>query len=317
MPGIDAVTEVRPVVACVDGSRTTPATVDLAAAEAVRHRAPLLIAHVWPGRYTGVFRSRGAVASPADGRRLLDVSAQRAQLGSPDLPVSTELLDGGAADMLTRLSGRAQLIVVAHRDDALTRVSWGSTAAYLAHYGACPVLVHRGAAPSAGPVVVAASARPTGATTLGYAFAEAAMRGSSLVAVHMWTRRGSEDGPRPAVVAGGYSVERREAERALAEALAGWAAPYPHVPIDRLAVPDLDMGYTIERASQRGRLLVAGIGRHGRFAEWLYGSAGPSRTAVRVVACPVVLVPGGVAGRSSGAGLRWPGRGRSSLTSPS
>ncbi|MEU7909369.1 universal stress protein [Actinoplanes sp. NPDC049118] len=294
MPGIDAVTEVRPVVACVDGSRTTPATVDLAAAEAVRHRAPLLIAHVWPGRYTGVFRSRGAVASPADGRRLLDVTARRAQLSSPDLPVSTELLDGGAADMLTELSRRAQLIVVAHRDDVLTRVSWGSTTAYLAHYGACPVLVHRGAVPTkTGPVVVAVSARPSGAATLGYAFAEAAMRGAALVAVHMWTRQGSEDGPAPAVVAGGYAVERREADRTLAEALACWTARYPYVPIERLVVHDLDMGYTIERASRRGRLLVAGIGRHGRFAESLYGSAGPSRSALGAVACPVVLVPAG------------------------
>jgi len=277
----------------VDGSRTSPATVDLAAQEAVRRRAPLLIVHVWPGRYTGVFRGRGVVPSPADGRRLLEVSARRAQLAGPDLAVGTELLDGGAAYELAGCSQRASLLVVAHRDEVLTRASWGSTTAYLAHHSACPLLVQRGAVPHDGPIVVAASARPSGAATLGYAVAEAALQRTRLVAVHMWTRPGAAEGAVPAVVAGGYAAPRREAEQALAEAVAVWSARLPDVPVDRLVVHDLDMAYTIERASRRGRLLVAGIGRHGRFAELLYGSFGPSPGAMRKATCPVVLVPSG------------------------
>lgn len=287
----------------VDGSRSGPVAVDLAAGEAIRRRAPLLIVHVWPGRYTGVFRGPGVIPSPADGRRLLEVSARRARLAEPDLAVSTELVDGGAAHVLTDFSERAALLVVGRRDEILTRPSWGSTTAYLAHHSACPLLVHRGAAHHEGPVVVATSARPTGDATLGYAFAEAALLRTRLVAIHMWTRPGAADGPVPAVVAGGYAAERRQAEHALAEAVAGWSGRFPDVPVDQLAVHDLDMAYTIERASQRGRLLVAGIGRHGRFAEMLYGSHSPGPGAPRRATCPVLLVPvGWPAGELTAAG---------------
>jgi len=285
----------------VDGSRSCPPAVDLAAGEAVRRGIPLRIVHVWPGRYTGVFRGRAVVPSLADGRRLLDVSARRARLAGADLSVGTELLDGGAAPLLAAWSERADLLVVGHRDEVLTRPSWGSTAAYLAHHSACPLLVHRGAVCRDGPVVVAVSARPGGAATLGYAFAEADLRGTRLVAIHMWTRPGAVDGPLPAVVAGGYATQRRAAEEALAEAVAGWSARFPGVAVDRVVVPDLDLAYTVERASRRGRLLVAGIGRHGRFAELLYGSPG----AVRPAACPVVLVPSG-----------WPVGGQIPLSRP-
>jgi hypothetical protein len=68
---------------------------------------------------------------------------------------------------------------------------------------------------------------------------------------------------------------------------------FPDVPVERLVVADLEMAYTIERASRRGRLLVAGIGRGGRFAELLYGSLSPASRGPRSSTCPVVLVPAG------------------------
>jgi len=293
MGNVESTQTVRPVVVGVDGSRSCPSAVDIAAREAARRGSPLLIVHVWPGRYTGVFRGRGVIPSLADGRHLLDLTARRAGLAAAGLAVSTQLLDGGAAQLLTDCSQRASLLVVAHRDQVLTRPSWGSTAAYLAHHSACPLLVHRGAVHRDGPVAAAVSARPSGVATLGYAFAEAALLGTRLVVIHMWTRPGAADGPVPAVVAGGYAAERRQAEETLAEAVAGWSARFPDVAVDRLVVPDLDMAFTIERASQRGRLLVAGIGRRGRFAELLYGAFAPGPGALRRATCPVVLVPPG------------------------
>jgi len=284
--------ETRPVMVGVDGSCSALATVDLAVAEAVRRRATLLIVHVWPGRYTGVFRSRNAVPSPADGRRLLDLAARRARIAGPGLPVRTELLEGGAPHVLADSSGRARLLVLGHRDAPLTRSSWGSTAAHLARDSVCPLLVNRGAAHD-GPVVVAVSGRASAAATVRYAFAEAAVRGSGLVAVHMWARPGTADRPAPAVVPGGYGKERRAATKNLADALDTWAAQFPGVPVERLVVSDLDMAYTIERASRRGRLLVAGIGRRGRFAELLYATGGPATPGLRTATCPVALVPAG------------------------
>jgi nucleotide-binding universal stress UspA family protein len=279
----------RPVVVGVDGSRSAPGTVDLAVAEAARCAAPLLIVHVWPGRYRGIFRSRETVPSRADGLRLLEVTQRRAALAGPGVPIATQLLEGGAAATLTGCSAEARLLVVGHRDDPYTRASWGSTAAYLAHHSECPLLVNRGAGHN-GPVVVASSARASGAATLGYAFAEAAQLGTRLVAVHMWARPGDADGRAPVVVRGGYADERRAAETQLTDALAEWSERFPEVAVERLVVSDLDLACTIDRASHRGRLLVAGIGRHGRFAELLYG-AGP--VGLRGSTCPVVLVPAG------------------------
>ncbi|GIF23348.1 hypothetical protein Ate02nite_60780 [Paractinoplanes tereljensis] len=109
--------------------------------------------------------------------------------------------------------------------------------------------------------------------------------------MHMWSRPWAADGSEPSAARGGYAAERACAERALATALVRWSARFPGVPVDREIVSDLDLAPTIERASRRGRLLVAGIGRHGRFAELLYGSAGPGPVGLRSAPCPVVLVP--------------------------
>lgn len=279
-----------PVVAAVDGSRTGLATVDLAVVEAVRRRSPLLIAHVSVGRHASTFRHRATSLSDADRRHLLDISARRAQLAAPDLRIDTELFDGGAAYMLTRLSERAQLLVVGHRDESAARTGWGSTAAYLAHHSACPVLVYRGAVPRQGPVVVAVSARPTAAATVGRAFAEADARRSRLVAVHVWVPAAVDDAGREDGAGDGDMAAARQAtELALAEALAGWCTRFPDVPVERLLVQDSDIAYTIDRASRRGSLLIAGMGHRGWFPELLYGSM--SLGATPHASCPVLLLP--------------------------
>lgn len=273
----------------VSAKRNLPVMVDLAAAEAMRRGAPLLIVHAWPGRYAGPFRTRGPIPTEADGQHLLDVAARRAEHHAPGLDVSTELVDGGAAATLVGHSQRARLIVLGHRDTVPTRPSWGPTAAYLAHHSACPLLVHRGAAPQQGPVVLAVSARDPATATVACGYEEAALTASRLVAIHVWTHPAGRDATSPAAVASGYVADRQQAERNLAEALAGWVWTFPDVAVDRLVVHDLDIAYTLERASRRGRLLVAGIGRNGRFAELLYSSLG--LTLTRQAACPVLLVP--------------------------
>jgi nucleotide-binding universal stress UspA family protein len=280
-----------PVVVGVDGSRNHLATVDLGLAEAVRRSAPLLIVHVWPGRYLGAFRPRSPLPSEADGQHLLDVAARRAEHMAPNLEITTDLVEGSASAALTRRSATARLLVVGHRDELPARPSWGSTAAYLAHHSACPLLVHRGAAPERGPVVLAASAREDTTATVAYAYEEAALSDSRLVAVHVWTNPTGRNPSSPMTASTGYSADRQEAERHLAEVLAGWAWSYPDLVVERVVLHDLDVAYTLERASRRGRLLVAGMGRNGRFAELLYGSLGVS--LMRQAACPVLLVPHG------------------------
>ena len=71
--------------------------------------------------------------------------------------------------------------------------------------------------------------------------------------------------------------------------MAGWVARFPDVPVEPLVVNDFEMAYTIERALRRSRLMVAGIGRSGSFAELLCSAreayAGARKTS------PTVLIP--------------------------
>jgi nucleotide-binding universal stress UspA family protein len=271
-----------PVMVAIDGSRTHLSTVDLGVGEAIRRGRPLVIVHVWPGRYIGPLRSPGPMPTELDGQHLLEVADQRARHHAPGLQVTTQLLNGSVSAVLTRVSAQAHLLVIGHRDEVATRPSWGSTAAYLAHHSTSPLLVRRGNAPEQGPVVLAASARQGATATARCAYEEAALSNARLVALHVRTDQKPPKGADPG---------RAEADRRLAVALDAVACRYPDVAVERLVIHDLDIAYTVERASQRGRLLVAGMGRMGRFAEMLYGSlATPFK---RDCVCPVLLVPPG------------------------
>ncbi|MCM4085170.1 universal stress protein [Paractinoplanes hotanensis] len=265
------ITRVLPVMVGVNGSDATPALIDFAAAEAATYQVPLVLVHVWPGRYLGAFRGRSAQPSPADAQRLLTLAAARVGLVAPEVTTHTQLLDGSAARLLERASSRAGLLVVGHRDRADARSAWGSTTAYLAHHSACPLMIHHGSARDDGPVVVAASLRPTGETPLGFAFERAARAGAPLIVVHMWT------------------TERAAAEHRLSLALKRWTTRFPGVAAECLVVTDLDMPHTIERSLRRGRLMVAGTGSRGSFTE-LLGSVRESRLGPPA-RCPNVLVP--------------------------
>jgi hypothetical protein len=103
----------------------------------------------------------------------------------------------------------------------------------------------------------------------------------------MWEPLADMDTAEPVDI--GCAAVRQEGERHLAEALAGWAWSFPDVVVERLILWERDVAYTLDRASRRSRLLVAGAGRTGRFAELLYGSLAVA--SPRYVACPVLLVP--------------------------
>lgn len=270
-----------PVVVGVDGSRATLPTVDLAVREAALVRAPLHIVHVWPGHYTGVFRGREALPSRAEGKRLLQMCAERAAAAGLDVPITTELLDGDVVETLAGFSGQAAMMVVGDGGDSLAGTGWGTTAATLARSTGCPLLVYRGRVPERGPVVVAVSIRPGCSATVEYAFARAELLGTRLVAVHSTSSGGEQ------VI--GRRSPLHEAERALAEVLAEWTARYPGLPVDRVVVPEGDVPYLIVRASRRSRLLVAGSGRGSGVPPVLFGLSGLG--TARRASAPVLFVP--------------------------
>ncbi|RSM68078.1 hypothetical protein DMB66_14290 [Actinoplanes sp. ATCC 53533] len=284
-----------PVVVAVDRGREHLTIVDFGVAEAARRGASLAIVHVWPNRYSGSAQIRNPLPTEADSRHLLDLAARRALHQAPRLPVTTELLSGRASAVLAERSATAELLVVGHRDEARTHPSWGSTATYLAHQSVCPLLVHRGTAPQRGPVVLLASGHRQSTSTVVCAYEEAARYGSHLVALHVSF---AALDPEASTSGGDHVIGHAQADRHLAEVLAGWAWTYPDVVVDRLITQEFEVTYTLQRAALRSRLLVAGMGRTGRFAELVYGSLGTS--AMRGAVCPVLLVPPGWRALSAG-----------------
>ncbi|WP_127509007.1 hypothetical protein [Actinoplanes solisilvae] len=70
-----------------------------------------------------------------------------------------------------------------------------------------------------------------------------------------------------------------------------WLPRFPDTPVERLVVNELDMPYSMEAVMRHSRVVVAGIGRSGSFAELLYESWRPA--ARQRSGCPVLLVPPG------------------------
>jgi nucleotide-binding universal stress UspA family protein len=273
-----------PVVVGVDGTRNAGVTIDVAVAQAASRHASLLVVHAWPGHYRGRARS-----SEDGGRDLLTAAANRARAARPGLDVGTELLPGRAADVLAHCSERAGLLVVGHRDRGAGRLEWGSTAVHLAHHCACPLVVHRGQVADKGPVVVGVSGHSAEPAALGFAFAEAARSEVPLVAIHVLDRPLARTGRETTLLLGPTAPGWLDAEHILAEALAGWAPRYAAVPVQPIIIPPLDLAYTVERASRRGRLLVVGTGGNGGLTQ--LNQAADGHAAVRRARCAVAIVP--------------------------
>ncbi|GIF23337.1 hypothetical protein Ate02nite_60670 [Paractinoplanes tereljensis] len=264
------------------------AVVDLAAAEAARRSAPLLIVHAWPGRYSGRTRRKADGTSGIQCRRLLDAIEDRLTSAAWRVPVRTELIHGVAGEVLATHSRNACLLVVGHGDRSAPGTGWGSTATHLTQNCTSPLLVHRGWVGYRGPIIAGVSAQP-GERSAAYAFELADQIGARLAAVHVWDRaRPGHDGV-PSRPLGGNNLERNEAARRLAEALSGWSAAFPQVAMQAVLISELDLPYTLDQASRRGQLLVAGMGRQGRVAGLVAGSVRPA--AGRHLLCPVLLVP--------------------------
>ncbi|TWG11329.1 nucleotide-binding universal stress UspA family protein [Actinoplanes teichomyceticus] len=281
--------EHRTVVVGVDGSTTSKVAVDLAVAEAGRRSARLLIVHAWPGSYRGRSRATGVHRAEAEGSRVLAAAAQHAAAADPTLVVETELRPGVPGEALAACAEGAGLLVVGHRDSQVSRADWGSTTSRLARLCPCPLLVHRGRAGLPGPVVVGVSGRPA-EPALGYAFVQAALTGADLIAVHAW-RQPPERRNRHPFPIGGADPRRRAMAESLAAALAEWSWRLPQVAVQSLLVPDVDARYTLQRASRRSRLLVAGAGGRGELTELIGASL--DRAGGQHGVCPVLLVPPG------------------------
>lgn len=286
----------QPVVVGVDGSDESLAALDLAADEAAGRVTPLVVVHAYPRAW------RPAVApgapEPARAlnlrRRLLNSAVGRVSAEHPCLAVEGDLVPGEPAEVLLSRSAHARLLVVGHSGSGLDGPPLGGVALRVAQHAPAPVLVHRpfhlsASVVSPRPVLVCVDGLAGAEPLVGFAFDAAALRGVPLVAMYVWSQ------PAGAVPAGihpeayGYADARDEADRMLAEALAGWSGKYPDVPVRREVRHSLDVVRTLREASASAQLVVVGRSRHNGIAGLLLGSV--SRAMVQRAGCPVAVIP--------------------------
>ncbi|MFF9020527.1 universal stress protein [Streptomyces eurythermus] len=245
------------VVAGTDGSSSSFAAVETAAGEARRRRADLRVVYAlnWPVR---------PMYSPLDTtpiNRLVSEAAERARGVAPEVTVTEAVLPGDTVSVLEAESREADLLVLGARGaGGLLGMLLGSTAASVTAHSRCPVMVARGESPGTGPVVLCVDGSPASEAAVEFAFAEAALRGAQLAAVHVWL---------PDHAPPGTGVE--SAERLLAQALVGYAEKYPDVTVRREVASGEVREVLIER-SRTAQLVIAGARGRGGFTGLLLGS---------------------------------------------
>lgn len=280
------------VVVGVDPSEHAAVALDWAAAEAELRAWPLEIVHAGGAGAARLAQAGGRHSweeAKRAARQLLDDAERRARAYHRALTVRTSLVDDAPLPGLLGGVGPEDLLVVgSHGHGRLASLVIGSVSQGLAANAPCPVVVvpDRGAGLPEAPVVLGAGpAEDPG--TVEFAFAEAAWRGSPLLAVRAWSLVNAYPG-----LAEAASDDRVARDRTESEDLAALLAPArearPEVAV-QTQVDESAPEALLIKASENAWLLVLGAERtRRRFAPPL------GRVVQRVLhqaLCPVVLVP--------------------------
>ncbi|WP_432251829.1 universal stress protein [Streptomyces sp. HNM1019] len=263
------------VVVGTDGSPSGLAAVETAAGEAQRRRADLRVVYAlnWPVR---------PMYAPLDTtplNHMVSEAADRARSVAPGVKVTEAMVPGDTVSVLEAESRAADLLVVGARGvGGFIGMLLGSTAASLSAHSRCPVMVAREESADAGPIVLCVDASPAGEASVEFAFAEAALRGAGIAAVHVWL---------PDYAPAGTGVE--SAERLLAQAVAGYAESHPDVTVSR-EVASGEAREVLTEKSRNAQLTVVGARGHGGFTGLLLGSV--SQALLHHAHSSVVVVRG-------------------------
>lgn len=259
----------------VDGSHAAREAAGWAAREAGLRGVDLTIAYAMPrwacehddGRYSEV-----AAWMRQSATEVLEAAAELARQDRPEVSLTSRSLPGDPRTALIRAAADAELLVVGnHGVGGVRGLLVGSVAYGVTGHAPCPVVVVRGLSHEVrNEVVVGVSGN---VAALEFAFAEAALRGARLLAVHVRT----EDEPPDAL-----------------KLLAEPRASHPGVDVVEQVV-DGDPATVLREAGTGAELLVVGSRGHGAVAGMVLGSV--SQALLHHASCPLAVVEPSEAGR--------------------
>lgn len=281
------------IVVGVDGSEASVAAVEWAADEAERRHAALRLVHAYRLPTMGGFPGYNAV--PDDllehmrdaGHHLLVSTAAAVAGRHPGLEIISTLYHGRAEIGMRSASEQAQLTVVGNAQrtggPALTSVGLSVTSTNPA-----PVAVihaHQ-KAPQTGPIVVGVDGSPLSEAAVAFAFDEAAIRATDLLAVHAWNDVYLDSRRLEPLLIDPVVLEQQE-RALLSERAAGWTERYPDVQVHQVLVHQRPTTALL-RFSHTAQIVV--VGSHGRalLAGMLLGST--SHALAIHAHCPVIVV---------------------------
>jgi nucleotide-binding universal stress UspA family protein len=286
----------RPVLVGIDYSPDSMAAAEYGAWEAQRRRVPLRLLHAMapPPAFGPGFGAGWLIgAMIRDATTLLRDTTDQLRRRHPGLEIQHAVQTAGPGAALVTESTHASLVVVGARGTGgFPELLAGSVSAEVAAHAHAPVVVVRrtgdGTVPAPGQVVVGVDGSAHADLAVGFAFEEADARGCALLAVYAWDVPPQHNlGP---ITRRHYDhVEaQEEAERVLAEAVAGWAEKYPDVAVTRRAVHTLSPSAVLRDAATGASLVVVGSRGRGGFLGLLLGSV--SRALVSHARCSVAVV---------------------------
>lgn len=265
--------------------------IDWAAAEAQARRAGLRVVRAFH-----LAQGTQPWMTPTDAMLIEDLQreAERRLRGAvdylserwPDVEVDSVAVDGSAWEVLIKGSADVALTVLGSRQlGPVGAVALGSVSTVVAAAAHGPVVVagRPGSAPGEpGSVVVGVDGSEHGDEVLAFAYDYASRHRRPLEAVYCW---------RPDVLVTSQWRSARpapeQADRWLAEALAGWQEKYPDVQTRRGVVRDHPIDGLVAASAGQDLLVVGSHSRHARIAT-LLGSV--SQGVLHSAACPVAVI---------------------------
>lgn len=140
----------------------------------------------------------------------------------------------------------------------------------------------------AGPILVGVGGSAAGASALEFAFAEAAVHGVAVRPTLVWT--GAPGSALDTLDPFAYELTQgqEEADRLLAESVAGWSNKYPDVHVERAAAFDASVASELARLSGSAAMAVVCARSHPHLSPLLLGSV--TRTLLWSSGCPLAIV---------------------------